>query len=408
MPHGAQLRNIFDHYASRFPAWARWRRASCWRATEQFSEIGDPVSEGDEVAFLPPVSGGTAAAELAYIARDQDPAGHFFALTRRTVDTRALSPRLVARRRRSGGDVRRRGAQQQQGPPHAVSGLRMLRADGHPDARRNRPRNRRLARHRPHRHGAPAGPHGDRRNQRRRDRHGAAPPGRRSMRRWKASTGSSGWSPSGKRSTSWTARSGWKESGTECAGCDSILSFVVLAPRSPRSAQQTPTSASMSTWCASSPPSRTPRASWWRTLKDDFTILDNGVQQEIAVFERHTEQPLSVALLIDTSGSTADGPELRSRFGRHSCTRCSAEGNPEDAVALYSFNYGCDQAHHFTRNASSHRAFSAPAAWRGRNFALRRDLSRVARPGRPRRRGAHGDRHRRRRYHQHQGLSRRA
>ena len=40
--------------------------------------------------------------------------------------------------------------------------------------------------------------------------------------------------------------------------------------------------------------------------KPDFIIRDNGVPQEISIFERRTEQPLSVALLIDNSGSTAD------------------------------------------------------------------------------------------------------
>ena len=39
--------------------------------------------------------------------------------------------------------------------------------------------------------------------------------------------------------------------------------------------------------------------------KTDFEILDNGVKQEIALFERHTAQPLSVAILLDISGSTA-------------------------------------------------------------------------------------------------------
>ena len=38
---------------------------------------------------------------------------------------------------------------------------------------------------------------------------------------------------------------------------------------------------------------------------DDFTVYDNGVKQEVSVFERYTEQPLSVALLVDISGSTA-------------------------------------------------------------------------------------------------------
>src|SRR5579863_8901359 len=40
-------------------------------------------------------------------------------------------------------------------------------------------------------------------------------------------------------------------------------------------------------------------------VKEDFAIKDNGVPQNIAVFERQTEQPLSVSLLIDNSGSTA-------------------------------------------------------------------------------------------------------
>ena len=39
--------------------------------------------------------------------------------------------------------------------------------------------------------------------------------------------------------------------------------------------------------------------------KEDFEIYDNGAPQQVAVFERQTDQPLSVALLVDASGSTA-------------------------------------------------------------------------------------------------------
>jgi Ca-activated chloride channel family protein len=73
--------------------------------------------------------------------------------------------------------------------------------------------------------------------------------------------------------------------------------------------------------------------------KSDFTVFDNGVKQDIAVFDRQTEQPLSVAMLVDTSAST--GIELRyeldsvSRFMRV----LLGEGNPDDTVALYSFNW---------------------------------------------------------------------
>lgn len=83
--------------------------------------------------------------------------------------------------------------------------------------------------------------------------------------------------------------------------------------------------------------------------KQDFTVYDNGVQQEIAIFERRTEQPLSVALLIDTSGSTAK--ELRYEIDSvHRFLRALfGEGNPEDAAAIYSFNYEVTQKAPFTR-----------------------------------------------------------
>ena len=84
--------------------------------------------------------------------------------------------------------------------------------------------------------------------------------------------------------------------------------------------------------------------------KSDFTVTDNGVRQDIAVFERRTEQPLSVAVLVDTSAST--GIELRyeldsvSKFFRALVT----EGNPRDTAALYSFNWEVRLIRSFTRN----------------------------------------------------------
>jgi len=85
--------------------------------------------------------------------------------------------------------------------------------------------------------------------------------------------------------------------------------------------------------------------------KSDFQVFDNGVRQELAVFEHHNEQPLSIALMIDTSAST--GIDLRyesdsvSRF-LHALFR---EGNPQDTVKLYSFNYDTTPLSGFTRRA---------------------------------------------------------
>jgi Ca-activated chloride channel family protein len=83
--------------------------------------------------------------------------------------------------------------------------------------------------------------------------------------------------------------------------------------------------------------------------KGDFQVFDNGVSQELAIFEHHTEQPLSVALLVDTSAST--GIELRYELEsvRRFLAALFREGNPEDAVALYSFNYQVTRESSFTR-----------------------------------------------------------
>lgn len=84
--------------------------------------------------------------------------------------------------------------------------------------------------------------------------------------------------------------------------------------------------------------------------KNDFTITDNGVKQDIAVFERQTEQPLSVALMVDTSAST--GIEIRYELEsvRKFLRALVVEGNPRDALALYSFNWQVTLHRAYTRS----------------------------------------------------------
>jgi Ca-activated chloride channel homolog len=84
--------------------------------------------------------------------------------------------------------------------------------------------------------------------------------------------------------------------------------------------------------------------------KSDFEILDNGVPQQIAVFERQTAQPLSVAMLVDASGSTAKDLKYEAESVVRFFKALFVEGNPEDAVALYSFNYQVTRHNFFTHN----------------------------------------------------------
>jgi Ca-activated chloride channel homolog len=83
--------------------------------------------------------------------------------------------------------------------------------------------------------------------------------------------------------------------------------------------------------------------------KDDFEIFDNGAKQEVAHFGRQTDQPLSVALLVDTSGSTAKDLAYETTSAAKFLNTLLGESNPADRVALFSFNYDIQQGG-FTRN----------------------------------------------------------
>ena len=88
-PPGADLRSVFERYATRYPRMRELAGSIVVARNREFAEISTPLAEGDEVAFLPPVSGGAGA--ISHIAE----AGHYFALTRHAIDTRALAARLL-------------------------------------------------------------------------------------------------------------------------------------------------------------------------------------------------------------------------------------------------------------------------------------------------------------------------
>jgi len=87
--------------------------------------------------------------------------------------------------------------------------------------------------------------------------------------------------------------------------------------------------------------------------KEDFQLTDNGAPQEIAVFERHSDQPLSVALLVDISGSTAKDLKYETDSATRFLRVFLGEGNPNDTVALYGFNWQVTEFHSFTHSLAS-------------------------------------------------------
>ena len=93
---GGRLETVFEHYASRFPKLREMAASTVLALNQQFSAPSAPLSDGDEVAFLPPVSGGSGEAPQGEFTHQIiDPAGHFFALTRCPIDGTAIARHLL-------------------------------------------------------------------------------------------------------------------------------------------------------------------------------------------------------------------------------------------------------------------------------------------------------------------------
>lgn len=92
LPPGVRLEAVFEHYAARFPRFREMSGSIVLALNQQFSPPTAVVSEGDEIAFLPPVSGGSGSFTHKI---DDSPEGHFFALTRDPIDAAAVARRLL-------------------------------------------------------------------------------------------------------------------------------------------------------------------------------------------------------------------------------------------------------------------------------------------------------------------------
>lgn len=90
-PEGSTLQGVFDAYAARHPRLAELSSSIVLAANQQFGARSRVLFDGDEVAFLPPVSGGADR----YFLRIDRPGGHFSALTREVIETRAIADAIL-------------------------------------------------------------------------------------------------------------------------------------------------------------------------------------------------------------------------------------------------------------------------------------------------------------------------
>jgi molybdopterin synthase catalytic subunit/molybdopterin converting factor small subunit len=87
---GERLGDIFDRYALQFPRMGQMASSIVLACNQQFCNRSNEVSDGDEIAFLPPVSGGVGT-----FTHEISEECCFFALTREPIETGAIAHRLL-------------------------------------------------------------------------------------------------------------------------------------------------------------------------------------------------------------------------------------------------------------------------------------------------------------------------
>ena len=85
---GARLETVFQHYASQHPRLRAMASSVAMARNQRFAPTSEAIEDGDEVAVMPPVSGGSGW--LASADRD----GLFAAVTREPIDSAALVQRV--------------------------------------------------------------------------------------------------------------------------------------------------------------------------------------------------------------------------------------------------------------------------------------------------------------------------
>lgn len=92
LPADATVGQVFDHFAARFPALVDLKRSVMLARNQEFAPAATPLADGDEIALLPPVSGGSGP----WIHQiSTEPKGNFYGLTRQPLDVASLARQLL-------------------------------------------------------------------------------------------------------------------------------------------------------------------------------------------------------------------------------------------------------------------------------------------------------------------------
>ena len=89
----ATLNGVFEHYALLYPNMKQYRGSTVVAKNQEFCGGDTGLAEGDEIAFLPPVSGGNGGKQYLHEIRDEG--GNLFALTRQVIDSKAIVDQIL-------------------------------------------------------------------------------------------------------------------------------------------------------------------------------------------------------------------------------------------------------------------------------------------------------------------------
>lgn len=95
LPEGSTVDSLFAELVARYPKLEGLAGSLAMARNQQFALPGEALTDGDEIALLPPVSGGSGTINSGYMRHEETPEGHFFALTRQPIDPQALGRQIL-------------------------------------------------------------------------------------------------------------------------------------------------------------------------------------------------------------------------------------------------------------------------------------------------------------------------
>lgn len=90
VPAGATVASLFAELVGRYPGLEGLASSIAIARNQSFAQPDELLEDGDEIALLPPVSGGKD-----WILSEETPEGHFFGISRSVLDAAALNKKLL-------------------------------------------------------------------------------------------------------------------------------------------------------------------------------------------------------------------------------------------------------------------------------------------------------------------------